>query len=456
MTTEANTAVEEQEAKPLTTEEAKERALARYKVERDYFTENREAAKLMVEIGPEWQLQVQLLDIMLDAKEVIIDCVENDKPFIAGYFCNAPELFHAMDLPWYMIMETPFLAASAPYLEGDTDASVEIGMSQDLCTAIRLPIYYIETGQMPLPTVAIGLLTPCDGTPMLEQVIQHNSAWKDVPIYSCDPPYTSDERAVNYYAEELHRMADHITEHTKHTYSVDRLREVCEESNKTYSLWQEYNELRRNVPCPHGWEIGGAQAFAISQCFVAGDPRCTAWFEKLLEVGEERVAKGIGAIDRPDWEEKIRIFWFDIMPYGWVFEFMPWMEEEFGAVVVMDMFGNFPYTMIDTTSEETMYHSLAKRNLLDAPMIRQARGTAENFAGDIRRIVEDYKIDVVVWPGHMGHKDGAATVGIMRDTCRDLGVPFLHVGLDLYDKRYTSVEEVKEQTADFFRGMGLA
>jgi len=55
----------------------------------------------------------------------------------------------------------------------------------------------------------------------------------------------------------------------------------------------------------------------------------------------------------------------------------------------------------------------------------------------------------------MGHKDGAATAGIMRETCRGLGVPFLHIGLDLFDRRYTSVDEVKDKVSEFFRGMGL-
>ena len=50
----------------------------------------------------------------------------------------------------------------------------------------------------PVPTAALGLLYPCDGAPMLHQVMMHNKAWKDVPIYSCDPPYSSDERAVAY------------------------------------------------------------------------------------------------------------------------------------------------------------------------------------------------------------------------------------------------------------------
>jgi len=349
-------------------------------------------------------------------------------------------------------METPFLAASAPYLANDIRGTEEIGLGADLCTAIRLPIYYIETGQMPIPTAVLGLIYPCDGAPMLHQVMMHNKGWHGVPVYAADPPYTTDQRAIEYFADELRRMVEFLEKHTGQTLDSKKLVEICEESNKTYSLWQEYNELRRAVPCPHGWGIGGAQAFAVSQCFVAGDPRCTDWFKQLYKCAEIRVSKGEGI---PGIKERIRYFWFDIMPYGWVFELMPWLEEEWGAVLTMDMFGNFPYTLIDTSSEKTIFEGLAKRNLIDAPMIRQARGIADNFSNDIRRIVKDYKIDCVVWPGHMGHKDGSAAGGIMRETCRELGVPFLHIGLDLFDRSYTSPDEVKDRFSAFFRGMGL-
>ena len=399
------------------------------------------------------KLQSKLMKVLLGAKDRVVDCVENDKPFIAAYYCTAPELYTAMDLPWFMIMETPFLAASAPYLIDDLQGAEEIGLGTDLCSAIRLPMYYIESGLMPVPSCVIGLLSPCDGTVMLQQVLQHNPAWKDIPLFSPDPPYTSDERAITYFANELRRMQAFIEEHTGCKLDRDRLVEVCEESNKLFSLWQEYNELRRAVPCPHGWEIGGGQAFAMSQCFRAGDPECTDWFRQLIECAEIKVKAGQGA--HPTTPEKVRMLWFDIMPYGWIFDFMPWMEEELGAILVMDMFGNFPYTPIDTSSEDAIFRSLAKRNLIDAPMIRQARGTAEHFSGDIIRLVKDYKIDCVIWPGHMGHKDGAATAGIMRDTCRDLGVPFLHIGLDLFDRRYTSVDEVKDKVSQFLTAMGL-
>jgi hypothetical protein len=43
----------------------------------------------------------------------------------------------------------------------------------------------------------------------------------------------------------------------------------------------------------------------------------------------------------------------------------------------------------------------------------------------------------------------------MRETCRDLDVAFLHIGMDICDKRYTSVDEIKDKIAQFFTAMGL-
>jgi hypothetical protein len=39
--------------------------------------------------------------------------------------------------------------------------------------------------------------------------------------------------------------------------------------------------------------------------------------------------------------------------------------------------------------------------------------------------VEDIraKIDCVVWLGHIGHKDGAASISLTRETCRDFAAP---------------------------------
>jgi benzoyl-CoA reductase/2-hydroxyglutaryl-CoA dehydratase subunit BcrC/BadD/HgdB len=277
----------------------------------------------------------------------------------------------------------------------------------------------------------------------------HSEGWRRVPGFSTDPPYRDDERAIDFFAGELRRMVSFLEEHTGHRLDVDRLKEIVDESNRQYELWAEYNELRKAVPCPHGTGKG-IQAWTVAQNFLVGDPRGTEWFRKLVEITEKRVEEGKG--DVPD--ERIRLLWFDLRPV-WFHEVAEWLKKEWGACIVMDMTGYAPYTLIDTSSEESMFKGLAKRNMCDVPMVRQARGVADNFVNDLMRIVRDYRIDCVVWPAHMGHKDGSASIGIMREVCRDLGVPFLLLGLDAFDRRYTAMDEVKDKFSRFFSTMGL-
>ena len=216
------------------------------------------------------------------------------------------------------------------------------------------------------------------------------------------------------------------------------MREVVTESNKQYALWSEYNELRRAVPCPHSHNLAMG-CFAMVQTARCGYPENTKWFEDLVADAEMRVRENKPEVPN----QRIRMLWFDVQP-TWYNDLSTWLEMEWGAVTVLTMFGYAPYTPIDTSTEDTMFQGLAKRNLRDVPMIRQARGVADNFLGDITRIVKDYKMDCVIWPGHMGHKDGAASGSLMRELCRELNVPLLHIGLDLYDRRYTTIEQMKD------------
>ena len=83
----------------LSREEVLKRSLVRYRNERDWFQMLLDGLSMMPELSEEDILQQKLLHILLESKQTVLDCAENNKPFIAGYFCNAPEVFHAMDLP---------------------------------------------------------------------------------------------------------------------------------------------------------------------------------------------------------------------------------------------------------------------------------------------------------------------------------------------------------------------
>jgi len=425
------------------------RGIVSYRADRDRYADFY-ALSQQVE-DPEIQLSGTLAKFISEARDRVVRASESGEPFINNNYCTAPEIAEAMEIPWFMLYEAPFLAVSAEGLLEQIDETAAMGLGTDLCTAIRSCIYYVEKDLVPVPTAMIGFIFPCDGMPMLHQVIKHSEAWGHVPMFCPDPPYFNDARSIDYFANELKKTAAFLEQHTARKLDLDKLKEVIEESDRQYLLWQEYNELRRARPCPHGYSLGGPMCYAVSQLFKVGHKDGTEWFQRLVDLTEKKVQKGIGAVKK----EKIRLFWFDIMPSGWIFEFMPWLEEEFGAVVVMDMFGNHPYTTIDTSDEQEMWRGLAKRGLFDTPMVRQAIGPAEGFVHDLVRIVKDYQIDVVVWPGHMGHKETQGAFGIMREACLKLGVPFLDIRMDLFDKRYTTADQIKEKFGSFFQGMGL-
>jgi len=395
-------------------------------------------------------LHIPLVQDRLETAKKTLECVEQGKPFVATWFTNAPEICAAMDLHWYCQVAGAFIAAvESPHTNEDLEGIDQLPVPADCCTLLRLGLYYIDAGILPIPTAVVALLEPCDGVTSLHEAIRCHKDWRDVPMFAPDPPYFDDERSIDYFANELREMVVFLEKHTGHKLEMARLRQVVEESNRQYELWLEYSELRRSTPCPHGL-ILAMSAFAVAQNNLCGKPQATAWFRDLLADAERRIRE-----NKPEvFNQKIRLLWNDIHPV-WFNELTPWLEEEWGANVIQSMLTYCPYTLIDTSSDEAIWKGLAKRNLLDTPMIRQARGTVEGFVYDLRRIVKDFAIDCVIWPGHMGHKDSAASISVMRDTCREIGVPFLHIGLDQFDRRYTPVEEVKNRIAEFFTAMGL-
>jgi benzoyl-CoA reductase subunit B len=428
----------------------KEKSLSRMKEEIAQFEPI--LAVLKAEPGEMGHMQTFLIEDLTGNHKIIIECVEQGKPFLASQYTNPVEILTTMDVPWYFTVQQQFSAAGtggSPHIMEDLEEMDRMRIPSDCCTLLRLLLYYQAAGLLPIPTAYLALTEPCDGVTGLHAAFMNHPDWRSVPVFVPDPPYHDDVRAFDYYAGELKRMVDFITKHTGKTLSMARLKEVVEETNKGYALWMEYSELRRAVPAPHS-SVMPMSCFYLINTAGAGDPRKTQWYRDMVANAEMRIRE-----NRPEVpNQKIRLLWYDIQPMFFS-ELAPWLEQEWGAVIAMDMVSYCPYELIDTSTEDTLFRGLAKRALLHGPMIHQAHGLADNVVNDITRIVRDYKIDCVILPGHMGHKDMAASASLVREVCRDLGVPFLYIGMDIADKRYTTVDEIKDKISQFFTAMGL-
>ncbi len=431
-------------------DEKKERSVSRIREEIALYEPVLEL--LEQEPGEMGHLQLPIIKNLLEQHRKTVECVEDGKPFLASQFTNPVEILTAMDVHWYFHIQQLFAGSGSGggmHIAEDLEEADKLAVPMDCCTLIRLGLYYQIAGFYPIPTAYLALTEPCDSVAGWHAAFMHHPDWRDVPVFAPDPPYHNDVRAIEYYAGEMRGMVDFVTEHTGKTLDIDRLREVVEETNKGYALWMEYNELRRSVPTPHSYIMPLSCFFQINT-LGAGDPQKTLWYQDMVADAEMRVSE-----NRPEVpNQKIRVFWYDIQPFFFG-EIVPWLEQEWGGVIAMDMVSYCPYELIDTSTEDTMFRGLAKRAFQDGPMVHQGRGLADNVVHDITRIVKDYKMDCVIFPGHMGHKDMAASSSLMREVCRELNVPFLYIGMDVADYRYTTVDEIKDKISQFFSAMGL-
>lgn len=428
----------------------KERSVSRLREEIAMFEPILEILKL--EPGEMGELQIFIIEDILNGHKSVIEAVEQEKTFLASQFTNPVEILTALDVPWYFHVEGQFMAGGtggSPHTMEDLEGMDKLGIPSDCCSLIRLLLYHQAAGLLPIPAAYLALTEPCDSVAGMHAVFMNHPDWRNVPVFAPDPPYHSDERAISYYASEMKRMVEFLEKHTGKTLDMARLKELVDETNKGYAMWMEYNEIRRSIPTPHGY-VMPLSCFYMVNNMNAGDSAKTRWYEKMVANAEARVRE-----NRPEVpNQKIRLFWYDIQPmfFG---EIVPWLEQEWGAVIAMDMISYCPYELVDTSTEDSMFKGLAKRAFQHGPMVHQARGLADNVIHDITRIVKDYAIDCVVFPGHVGHKDMAASASFMREVCRDLNVPFLYIGLDVCDKRYTTVDEIKGKMSQFFTAMGL-
>jgi benzoyl-CoA reductase/2-hydroxyglutaryl-CoA dehydratase subunit BcrC/BadD/HgdB len=393
-------------------------------------------------------LLIGFFKLMLADDERIIDCIENGKPLLSSWYGNANEIYAAMDIQAYCPVDNILHLGPTQQDLAGMDA---VAMPADMCGLIKMGAYAVERGLVPVPTAMIAMLEPCDAQSALHEAWINAEGWEEVPTFALDPAYGTGDYDYGYFAGELRRMIVFLEDHVGRKLDYDRLREVIEVTNEQYAAWAEYNEYRRAVPCPHPSSFPTSDmCWGLTQHIVAGQPEVVDVITMLAADAEAKVKTGVAGVPG----ERIRILWADLVPF-WHGPLSEWLAKEWGANVVMDFQGFTPYEHIDTSTEESMLRGLAKRCLAEVPMIRQARGSVDVMIEDITRITKDYKCDCVIFPGHVGHKDQSASIGFLREACRDLKVPLLALTVDNFDPRFTPMEVLTRQISEFFEAHGL-
>ena len=386
-----------------------------------------------------------LLDIFLS----IPKARKEGNPIIMHPFNYEPVLILTMDLTPLMqeiisVGLAPF-HLNEPYI--DYAKQVGYGDNPTLCNAQRPFIALLMQGAAPLPDLLVYSATPCNALTMSYQVMQNLTK---IPSFSIDIPYWAynqeneyyDDKTVDYVISQSKNMITWIENNTQQKFDENKFQQTSIRLNQAREYVLEFNELLKAVPCPMPSIAGFGNFFTMVT--RGGSPeavKATKWFR---DTAAENVKNGVGGI--PD--EKLRIAW----PYTHVFfdqELLPWIEQTFNAVVIMDILGHYKVLPHDISTIDNCFESLAK-GMLDASMVGTMRGPIEYYLDYLTNYVKDYKIDAVIFPVHFACKHTFAMVRVASEAIREeTGIPSLIFGCDSYDSREVTSEAIKGKITEF-------
>ncbi|MEI7485185.1 MAG: 2-hydroxyacyl-CoA dehydratase family protein [Ignavibacteria bacterium] len=363
-----------------------------------------------------------------------------------------PEVHCALGLPYYSIAVFGGVMSQMPQAFDLIDKSKEMGVGSMTCSGPKLAMYMVESGMIPKPNMIITGNQPCDAISALGDLVNSYKPWADVPKFYMSAPHDKSEESYVFYGKQMRAAAAFLEDISGRKLDMNKLKQISEEANKQCQLMLELQVLKSAVPTPIDWTWGRSATRIARWGSRVGSPVVTEWLERLVAATEQRVKekKGIDGIT-----EKIRFMWYDMVPTSSEKLFSR-LANELGAVELMDYYNwGGPWTPIDTSSEEAMFTSFAKRYLKDTPMVKHAMGTVQSFTDDITRLYKELKCDAVVLGLNIGHKEQNAMYRVIEDICRERGIPIQMIGCDLWDERYMTGDQIFDKIQMFFEVSGL-
>lgn len=378
------------------------------------------------------------LKMMADWLGGIFSAVDEGKPILYNQFTIYSELMVALDIQplspelWQTVAVTFDKYACCESI----DAAHEAGIHPELCSANKAMIGDILLDKIPPPSMVALPTFPCDNSKITYQTLAHLTG---APTYFLDTPYWMEEpEAMEYWVNQFKGLISFLEEHNGRKMDYDRLKEVAEESNRFVDYWLEGSELLKMKPLPQNGPF-----LATEVLLNLGLPVATEAVKARLDALKARIARGEKAVP----EEKVRVVW-NYLPVLWDPWLFDWMAQEFGAVTPVSMGSWEQHEPVDTSTPESIMRGMARR-ALGAHMGRHGRGSSDLWIEDTLNAFEQWRGDCIIVNGALGCKWVRGSYGLLRDICRERGIPVMMFDADIADPRVVSQEEVHTRIGEF-------
>ncbi|GAB4344956.1 MAG: 2-hydroxyacyl-CoA dehydratase subunit D [Candidatus Abyssubacteria bacterium] len=337
------------------------------------------------------------------------------------------ELLIAMDvIPVYPENHAAMCGAARMGVELSRVAE-QAGYSPDICSYARCDIGSYLTGKSPI----LGLPRPdfvmcCNNTcGMVTKWYEVLARHFGVPLVYFDMPYSHEEltgHALEYIERQIHRAISQIESLVGERFDMERFVEVATRSSRASRLWGEVLEICRHTPSP----MTAFDGFILMAPIVTlrGTPEVIDFYEQLKQELEQRVSSGLAAV--PD--ERFRLLW-DNLPIWFRLRDLSEVFGGLGACVVASTYLNgwVSYELDPSRPIESLARAYSSAFI---------NMSIEHRARLMRRIIEDYSIDGVVYHSNRSCRPYSfGQYDIKKMLTEWTGVPGILIEADMTDER---------------------
>ncbi len=319
-----------------------------------------------------------------------------------------------------------------------------LGFDECICSYARCTIGSTKARQGPLgPLPAPDFLLACNnGCGTMFKWFEVLSKRFGVPLLFLDTPYCSGLPSVaekTYVQHQLENIIDDLSCILKKPVDEDKLYQVLQTSGQTVRLWRRIQDLRSSRPSP----LNSPDMFLHMAIIVTlrGSETALQYYQTMLEEVEERVKKGIGAVEN----ERYRLLWDHIPLWYAMRDFFDFCAD-LGICFASDTYTN---VWSGELNLDRPLESLAKSYQSVLPNLRLPRRVEA-----INVLIEDHSIDGFVMHSNRSCKSYClGQYELARQITQNTGIRGLILEADMVDSRCYSENQVKDKLLAYLESL---
>jgi benzoyl-CoA reductase/2-hydroxyglutaryl-CoA dehydratase subunit BcrC/BadD/HgdB len=381
-------------------------------------------------------------------------------------------IFFAMNIiPVYPQFHAAFQSTrgKARHIFRNIESKYEI--PHDICGEVKSMMGTILSGErlsfgLPEPDFVISGNGACGAA---AKGLDFLSRYMKAPLFFCDFPFVSTDRAEPHTLEYVNSQLDEIIKSLESAYGTrfdeKEYHRLMENEYKALIVWREILKLCAHNPAP----VNAMDLYLFFMPFIILEPNDDALLEVLIKLYNDLFIRSKKYNDglKDTNNNEIRLLW-DILPVYHKMNFFTEIFQAYDANVVMSTYliGNSFYPESMNLKFE---HPLDKRQVADA-LKNTSRQRIENYYNIsleqdanrpieqrkklIKKIIRDYNIQGVVM--HMDRTCRPMSLPqyeLMKYIQESLNVPAMLFHADSMDERYFSDAQVSTRLEAFLEGL---